>query len=111
MGGMIRGDFVTIALQGDFGKPRPALVIQSDYFSEHATITVLLVTSTIVEAPLLRITIKPTPENGLQKISQIMIDKAMTISREKIGATFGHIDLATLLKIEQSLLIFLGIGN
>lgn len=76
---MTRGDFVTIAMQGDFGKPRPALVIQSDQFNEHATVTVLPVTSTLVAAPLLRVTVQPSLENGLQKASQMMVDKAMTV--------------------------------
>ena len=70
---MIRGDFVTIAMQGDFGRPRPALVIQSDQFNEHATVTVLLVSSALVDAPLLRVTVQPTPVNGLQKPSQVMV--------------------------------------
>lgn len=69
---MIRGAFVTIAMQGDFGKPRPALVIQADQFNEHATVTVLPVTSTLVAAPLLRVTVQPSAENGLQKPSQVM---------------------------------------
>ena len=63
----MRGDFVTIATQGDFGKPRPALVIQSDLFHEHPTLTVLPVTGTLFSAPLLRVTVHATPENGLQK--------------------------------------------
>ena len=67
---MIRGDFVTIAMQGDFGKPRPALVIHSDPFNEHATVTVLPVSSALVDAPLFRVTIQPTPVNGLQIPSQ-----------------------------------------
>lgn len=60
----MRGDLVTIVTQGDFGKPRPALVIQSDLFNELSSITVLPVTSTLVDAPLLRVTVEPTPENG-----------------------------------------------
>ena len=66
---MRRGDLVTVAMQGDFGKPRPALVIQADLFAAHSSVTVLPVTSTIVNAPLLRISIQPDPENGLQKPS------------------------------------------
>ena len=66
---MIRGNVVTIAMQGDFGKPRPALVIQSDPFNEHATVTVLPVSSALVDAPLFRVTIQPTSVNGLQKPS------------------------------------------
>jgi mRNA interferase MazF len=65
-----RGDLVTIALSGDFGKPRPALIIQSDQFDQTGTVTVLLVSGTMVDAPLIRPTIAPTPTNGLTKPSR-----------------------------------------
>ncbi len=106
---MIRGDFVTIAMQGDFGKPRPALVIQANQFDEHATVTVLPVTSTLVAAPLLRITVQPSTENGLQKPSQVMVDKAMTVKREKLGQLLGCIDADALVEVERCLAVFLGI--
>jgi len=108
---MRRGDFVTVAMQGDFGKPRPALVIQSDQFNEHATVTVLPVTSLLVAAPLLRITVHPSPGNGLQKPSQVMVDKAMTVKRDKIGPAFGHLDADVLVEIERCLAVFLGIAK
>ena len=88
---MKRGDFVTVAMQGDFGKPRPALILQSDRFDEHATVTILPVTSTIVDAPLFRITIEPNITNGLNKPSQVMVDKTMTVVKDKIGKPFGKI--------------------
>ncbi|MDR2450427.1 MAG: type II toxin-antitoxin system PemK/MazF family toxin [Candidatus Accumulibacter sp.] len=106
---MKRGDLVTIAMQGDFGKPRPALVIQSDLFDEHSSVTVLPVTSPLVAAPLLRITLQPSNENGLRKPSQVMVDKAMTVKREKIGQSFGHVDEGALLEIERCLAVFFGI--
>ena len=87
----MRGDFVTIAMQGDFGKPRPALVIQSDQFGEHSSVTVLPITSTLIDAPLLRVTVQPSLDNGLQKPSQVMVDKVMTVKRDKLGAVFGRI--------------------
>lgn len=108
---MTRGDFVTIAMQGDFGKPRPALVIQSDQFNEHATVTVLPVTSTLVAAPLLRVTVQPSLENGLQKASQVMVDKAMTVKRDKVGQAFGHIEVDALMEVERCLAVFLGIAK
>ena len=108
---MRRGDFVTVAMQGDFGKPRPALVIQSDQFSEHTTVTVLPVTSTLVGAPLLRVTVQPTPESGLQKPSQVMVDKAMTMKRDKVGPAFGRIDADVLVEIERCLAVFLGVAK
>lgn len=107
----MRGDFVTIAMQGDFGKPRPALVIQADQFSEHSSVTVLPVTSTLVSAPLLRITIQTSIENGLRKPSQVMVDKAMTVKRDKVGPSFGRIDPDTLSEIERCLAVFLGIAK
>jgi mRNA interferase MazF len=108
---MTRGDLVTIVIPGDFGKPRPALVIQADQFHEHATRTVLPVTSTLVAAPLFRITLEPSGENGLTKPSQAMVDKAMTVKRDKVGPVFGRIDLDKLVEIERALAVFLGIAK
>ena len=107
----MRGEIVTIAMQGDFGKPRPALVIQADPFNEHATVTVLPVTSTLVGAPLFRITIQPSAENGLQKPSQVMADKAMTVKRDKVGQAFGCIDADAMVEVERCLAVFLGIAK
>jgi mRNA interferase MazF len=108
---MSRGEFVTIAMQGDFGKPRPALIIQSELFNAHATVTVLPVTSTLVDAPLLRITVQPSSENGLQKPSQVMVDKAMTVKLDKVGPAIGRIDPEAMLEIERCLAVFLGIAK
>lgn len=105
---MRRGDLVTIAMQGDFGKPRPALVIQSDQFDAHATVTVLLLSSTLIEAPLFRLTVDPAPGNGLRKPSQIMVDKAMTVKREKLGEVFGRIDDSAMVAVNRALALFLG---
>lgn len=106
-----RGDLVTVAVNGDFGKPRPALVIQSDAFSNHSSVTVLPITSTLVDAPLLRVTLEPSAHNRLQRSSQVMVDKATTIRRERIGPTFGRIDTAALLQVERCLAVFLGIAD
>lgn len=108
---MKRGDLVTVALQGDHGKPRPALVIQSDRFSDTATTTVLLITSTLVEAPLIRLTVEPAAENGLRATSQIMIDKAMTVRTDKLGTTFGQLDDTAMLEVTRALALFLGVAG
>ena len=107
---MRRGDLVTVAMPGDYGKPRPALVIQSDQFDETATVTVLLLWATLVDAPLLRPTVQPTAGNGLRKPSQVMVDKAMTIRRDKLGPAFGHLDDEALLSVTRSLAVFLGLA-
>ena len=108
---MRRGDLVTIALQGDYGKPRPAVLIQADQFDEHPTVTVLPVTSTLVAAPLLRITLQPSAGNGLQKSSQVMVGKAMTVKRDKVGPTFGRIEAEAMMEVERCLAVFLGIAK
>ena len=108
---MTRGDLVTVALQGDHGNPRPALVIQSGQFPETATVTVLLVTSKLVDAPLLRRTVEPSPENGLSKTSQVMIDKAMTVRTDKLGSAFGNLDQAAMLRVNRSLALLLGLAE
>ena len=106
---MKRGDLVTIALQGDFGKPRPALIIQANQFQNLDSISVLLLSSLIIDAPLLRVSVKPSAENGLQRPSQIMIDKVMTVRSEKLGPAFGVIDAKTMVEVERYLAVFLGI--
>jgi mRNA interferase MazF len=108
---MRRGDVVSIAIQGDFGKARPALVIQSDIFNEtHATITVLLMSSEIVSSPVFRITLDPTPENGLEKVSQIQVDKIMTVRLEKIRARIGKVDDDILVRVNRALTVWVGIA-
>lgn len=107
---MKRGDIVTVAVSGDSGKPRPALIIQADRFQETGTVTVLLISSTPAEAPLIRVPVPPSEGNGLRKPSQIMIDKIMTVWRDKVGAPIGRADEETLIAVSRSLAVFLGIA-
>ncbi len=105
---MKRGDLVTIALQGDYGKPRPALVVQSDLFSEHPSVTILPVTSDLRKTPLFRIDVEPTSVTNLEKRSQVMVDKVQTVPREKVGADFGRLDDTSMLTINRALAVWLG---
>ncbi len=105
---MKRGDLVTIALQGDYGKPRPALVVQSDLFSEHPSVTILPGTSDLRKAPLFRIDVEPTAGTNLKNRSQVMVDKVQTVPCEKVGAAFGQLDDAAMLSINRALAVWLG---
>ena len=107
---MKRGDIVTIVLSGDYGKPRPGLIIQSDLFLETHSVTILPLTSHLIDAPLLRIQVEPCPKNGLKVTSQIMIDKLYTTPRDKIGEVIGHFDNNVMLAIERALTVFIGIA-
>ncbi|MBI4984613.1 MAG: type II toxin-antitoxin system PemK/MazF family toxin [Rhodocyclales bacterium] len=106
-----RGDLVTVAVQGDFGKPRAALVIQSDLFNPtHPTVMLCLITSDLRDAPLFRLSVKPTPANGLKLESQIQVDKILTVLREKVGPSFGRLDDATMVNVNRALALFAGIA-
>jgi mRNA interferase MazF len=106
-----RGDIVTIAAPGDYGKPRPALIIQADVFNDiHGSITVVPLTRTIIDAPLFRITLDPSRQNGLNCVSQIMVDKVLTLPREKIGKRVGRLGNTLMIRVGRALCVWLGMS-
>jgi mRNA interferase MazF len=107
---MQRGDLVTVALRGDAGKPRPALVIQSDIFADLPTVVVLPLTSALLDLPLVRVTIEPLPATGLQQRSQVMISRPQFVPRVKLGRVIGSVDAATILEVTRRLAVLLGVG-
>lgn len=107
---MKRGDLVTIALQGDLGKPRPALIIQSDLFDAHPSVTILPVTGELRDTPLFRVAVQPNETNGLNKPSQIMVDKSQSVARAKIGQVIGRLDDETMVAVNRALAIFIGLA-
>jgi len=108
---LTRGAIVTVAVPGDYGKPRPALVVQADLFNAtHSSVTLLPLTSTVVDAPLFRITIDPNRRNGLTRVSQIMVDKVISVPREKVGAAVGQLDDEVMIRVGRALAVWLGIA-
>jgi len=105
-----RGSVVTVAAPGDYGKPRPALVIQSDFFRDHPSLTLCLITSDLRDAPLFRVSVDPNAENGLQQPSQIMIDKVMTVSRDKVRRVIGQLDDKTMVEVNRALALWVGLA-
>ncbi len=107
---MHRGQFVTVAAPGDYGKPRPALVVQSDLFAELPSVVICPLTTTIrTDADLFRLDVEPSPHNGLRQASQIAIDKITVIPVDKIGPVIGQADDTLLLRVSRALAVFLGI--
>lgn len=105
-----RGDVVTCSPPGDFGKPRPAVVLQSDLFNAtHASVTLCPITSHMVEAPLFRIALEPNSANGLKTSSHAMADKLTTLRSERIGAIMGHLSERELAEIEIAAMRWLGL--
>jgi mRNA interferase MazF len=107
---MQRGDLITVALQGDAGKPRPALVIQADHFTNLPTLVVLPLTSTILDLPLVRVTVEPSEGTGLPQHSQVIVSRPQFLPRGKAGLVIGRLDAATLLEVTRRLAVLLGIG-
>ena len=105
---MKRGEVVLCVITGDYGKPRPAVVVQSDlYNSSHASVVVLPITSHLVNAPLFRVDLKPGKQNGLKKDSQVMVDKVTAIRRDRIRESIGRLSPEAIGRIEESLRQFL----
>ena len=108
---MQRGDLVTVALQDDSGKPRPALVIQADRFATTATVIVLPLTGTLLDLPLLRVTLEPSEANGQHQPSQVMVHRPQIVARDKIGGVIGRLDEATMLAVNRLLALVLGLAD
>ena len=109
---MRRGDVVTVAATGDYGKPRPAVIVQTDAFPEnHASVVICQLTSEIADAPDFRITIDPSPDNGLRVTSQVMADKPVTVRRERIGSTIGRFGDRDMARLGAALAFVLGLAD
>jgi mRNA interferase MazF len=107
-----RGEIVTVAAGSGYGgKPRPAVIVQSDDFAATASLTVCLLTSHGVDAPLLRLPLKPDAGNGLTVPSWIMIDKIVTVPRVKIGPQAGALASGDVIRLNRALAVSLGIAG
>lgn len=109
---MKRGDVVTVAASGDYGKPRPAVIVQTNALpAAHASVIVCQMTSDVVEAPDFRVTIEPTKKNGLRTRSQIMVDKPVAIRRERVGRRVGSLDERDTARLNVALAFVMGLAD
>ncbi len=105
---MQRGDLVTVSLQGDYGKPQPALVVQSDLLTDLESVVLCPVTSDLRNA-MFRVTVEPNLVNGLRTLSQVMVDKLSTLPRTKISEPFGRLDEERMKTVDRALLLVVGV--
>jgi mRNA interferase MazF len=106
-----RGDLITIALSGDYGKLRPALVIQSDFLPETDSVLVCLLTTSLRAAPLYRLALPASAETGLREASQVMVDKIMAVRRDRCGPRIGRAGDAALLTLGRLLAFVVGVAD
>ena len=109
---MKRGEIWTVAGANDYaGKPRPALILQDDRFDATKSITICVVTSDQSEAPLFRIPVTPSTQNGLNTDSMLMVDKITTVPKNKLGQRIGELEADDMARVNQAVLIFLGLAG
>ncbi len=109
---MRRGQIVIVSAAGDYGKPRPAVVVQTDAFPEtHASVVVCQMTSDLVEAPDFRITVEPSATNGLRLRSQIMVDKPVTVRRERVASAIGRLAEEDLRRLDIAIAFVMGLAG
>ena len=107
-----RGDVVAVATSGDYGNPRPAVIVQTDVIpDDHPSVVVCQMTSDILEASRFRITIEPTSENGLRTRSQVMADKPTTVRRDRVGRPIGRLGRAEMAQLDLVLMIVMGLAD
>ncbi len=101
---------MAVAIKGDYGKPRPALILQSDLFDQHPSVTILPITSEIRDTLLFRYNVYQDDHNGLITPSQVMIDKITTIKADKMGNPIGHLSSRQMSEITRLVALWLGIA-
>lgn len=107
-----RGDVVAVAAPGDYGKPRPAVVVQSDAFPEtHGSIVLCQMTSVLIDDVDFRTTIEPSPANGLRVRSQVMVDKPVTLQRQRLGGTIGRLSTDDMARVDAALAFVMGLAG
>ena len=108
---MRRGDIWTVAGGKDYaGKPRPVVIVQDDSFDGTDSITICAFTTDETEAPLFRLAVEPTEHNGLRAVCSLMVDKITTVPKSKVGARVGRLDDEDILRLNQAVLVFLGLA-
>jgi mRNA interferase MazF len=108
---MKRGDIWTVAGGNDYaGKPRPVVIVQDDSFDATASITVCALTTDQTDAPLFRLQVEPNERNGLHAACRLMVDKITTVPKTKLGKRVGRLDDEDILRLNQAVLVFLGLA-
>jgi len=108
---MKRGDIRTIAGGKDYaGKPRPVVVIQDDSFDATDSITICAFSTDETDAPLFRLPVEPNERNGLKAACRLMVDKITTVPKTKVGARVGRLNDEDMLRLNQAVLVFLGLA-
>ena len=109
---MRRGDVWTVAGAKDYaGKARPVVILQDDSFDGTESVTICAFTTDDTDAPLFRLAVEPSERNGLRVPCRLMVDKVTTVPKSKVGAQIGRLDDEDVLRLNQAVLVFLGLAT
>ena len=108
---MKRGDIVIGAASGDYGKPRPMLVVQSDAITGFDTVAVALITTTLINEPRIRPVLLPSETNGLRETSEVMVDKIQPVKRSRVTSTVGRLGDGEMEQVTRALTVVFGIAG
>jgi mRNA interferase MazF len=108
---MKRGEIWTVAGGKDYaGKPRPAVILQDNRFDRTESITICAFTTDPTDAPLFRLAVEPSENNGLRAVCRLMVDKITTVPKSRIGARVGRLGDEDMVRLNRAVLVFLGIA-
>lgn len=109
---MTRGEIWTVAGGGAYSrKPRPAVIVQGDAFDATGSVTLCFFTTDATEAPLFRVSVEPTEENGLASRSSLMVDKITTVPKAKLGTRVGRLGDRDRIRLNRAMMVFLGLAG
>ncbi|MGB7217792.1 MAG: type II toxin-antitoxin system PemK/MazF family toxin [Vicinamibacterales bacterium] len=109
---MNRGDLWTVSGGPDYaGKPRPVVILQGDAFDATRSVTICPLTTSLVDAPLVRLAVEPSDLNGLRAPSWLMVDKITTVPRAKLDRRVGRLSSEDIARMNRSVFVFLGLAG
>jgi mRNA interferase MazF len=106
-----RGEIWTVAGGVYATKPRPAVIVQDDRFDLHDSVVVVPFTTTLVDAPLLRVHVAAGETSGVRYDSQLMVDKLSSVRRSNVREHVGRLTAPQMVELERALLVFLGLAG
>ena len=104
---------VIAVVAGDYGKPRPAVVVQSDALVEFGFSSIVICPMSSAESggSKVRVAVAPDQDNGLTVPSEVMVEKLTGVPKQKLRRVIGRLDTATMHRIDRALMIVLGLGR
>jgi mRNA interferase MazF len=104
-----RGDVIKAVLPGEYGKPRPCLVIQTDRLAKLDSVILCPLTSDMVTDGPTRFAVPAGGEGGLVVESLVMVDKVTAVSRSRCREYIGRLDAAMMQQIDARLAFVIGL--